>query len=404
LDKALMHFEMAYRNGSMSYGLHLMPPAIYYSHGLIALGRLDSAQKVLANLAPILATRTYSAIGYYYYKYDGELLKAKGDFKGYNHAMETFYAIKDSLTNILHYRAIQEVETRMRVHDKEQQIMRLNDENRAKQKALRQQWAALVVFILLSSLIIALLIAYARNQTLRKKQAEEIARQKEILQQSKIMEMQKQHRIEIMQGAIDAEENERHKIADQLHDEAGGMLALASLNISSTLEKGTLDAASLEKTEKAYEILTNVSSTIRNISHQLTPLVIEKYGFKKAIEDMAHSINLSGKLKIETVMVGFEDDSKYSIVLLNNLYRIVQELVHNILKHADAKHARVELVEHEKQISIIVEDDGIGMKDYRLSKGKGLESIQSKIAYLNGRMEIENKQEKGALVVMEIDL
>ena len=257
---------------------------------------------------------------------------------------------------------------------------------------------------MLSSLIIALLIAYARNQTLRKKQTEEIANQKEILQQSKMMEMQKQHRIEIMQGAIDAEENERHKIADQLHDEAGGMLALASLNISSTLEKGNLDKASLEKTEKAFEILTNVSSTIRNISHQLTPLVIEKYGFKKAIEDMAHSINLSGKLKIETVVLGFEDDSKLPIVLLNNLYRIVQELIHNILKHADAMHARVELVEHEKQISIMVEDDGIGMKDYRLSKGKGLESIQSKIAYLNGRMEIENKQDKGTLIVIEINL
>ena len=402
--EALHYFEAAYKNGNMAYGLHLMPPEIYYAHELILNNQSDSAEKLFMHLAPILKTRTYSAIGFYYYKYYSELMKAKGDNTGYNKAIETFYAIKDSLANINHYRAIQEVETRMRVHDKEQQISRLNDENMAKQKAIRQQWIAIIVFSTLAAIIIALLIAYARNQNHRKQQAEQIAKQNEILQQNKIVEMEKQHRIEVMQGAIDAEENERYKIADQLHDEAGGMLALASLNISSALEKGNQDGQSHEKIEKAHEILNSVSTTIREISHRLTPLVIEKYGFKKAIEDMAQSINLSGKLKVKTVIIGFEDDNKHPITLLNNLYRIVQELVHNILKHAQATNASIELVEHEQQISIMVEDDGVGIEDYKLSKGKGLDSIQSKIAYLNGNMEIEKKQSKGTLIVMEINV
>jgi len=318
--------------------------------------------------------------------------------------METFYAIKDSLANIIHYRAIQEVETRMRVHDKEQQISRLNDENKAKQKELRSERINLIIFTSLAAIIILLLLAYSRNQNHRKIQAQQIAKQNAILQQNKIVEMEKQHRIEVMQGAIDAEENERHKIADQLHDEAGSMLALASLNISSAIEKGKDDAQIEEKMLKAHEILSAVSSSIRDISHRLTPLVIEKYGFRKAIEDMDHAINLSQRLKLETVIIGFDADNKYPVSLLNNLYRIIQELVHNIIKHAHAVNARLELVEHEKHISVMVEDDGIGIEDYTLAKGKGLKAIQSKIAYLNGDMEIMKKTDNGTLIVIELNV
>ncbi len=404
LKDALQDYETAYKNGSMAYGLHLMPPEIYYAHELILNNKSDSAQKLFAQLSPILKTRTYSAIGFYYYKYYAELMKSKGNNPEYNKALETFYSIKDSLSNINRYRAIQEVETRMRVHDKEQQINQLNIENDAKKRELRQQWIGLIIFTSLAALIIALLVAYARNQNHRKLQAEQIAAQNEILQQNKIMEMQKQHRIDVMQGAIDAEENERHKIADQLHDEAGSMLALASLNISSVLEKGKDDSQSQQKIEKAHEILTSVSSSIRDISHRLTPLVIEKYGFKKAIEDMGHAVNLSQKIKLQTLIIGFDDDSKYPISLLNNLFRILQELVHNILKHAHASNAMLELVEHEHHISAVVEDDGIGIDDHALAKGKGLKTILSKITYLNGQVEIQKKKDKGTLIVIEINV
>jgi len=180
------------------------------------------------------------------------------------------------------------------------------------------------------------------------------------------------------------------------------MLALASLNISSALEKGSQDSQSEEKIQKAHEILSSVSSTIRDISHQLTPLVIEKYGFRKAIEDMDHTINLSQKLKLETVIIGFGDTGKYPPMLLHNLYRIIHELVHNILRHAVATNAMIELVEHEDHISVMVEDNGVGIADYAAAKGKGLGAIKSKIDYLKGKMEIMKKKENGTLIVLEI--
>lgn len=229
-----------------------------------------------------------------------------------------------------------------------------------------------------------------------------IARQKEVLQENRIEQMEKQHRIGIMQGAIDAEERERHKIADQLHDEVGGMLSLATLNLSATLEQGREDARSEEKLQKTQEILQSVATTIRDLSHQLTPLVIEKYGFRRAVEDMVYSINLSQKLAVEAVIIGFEETGHYPEPFLNNLYRMLQELLHNILKHARASCALLELVEHTGQVSIMVEDDGVGIDQDPAVKGKGLDTIRSKIAYLNGRIEIGRKKDKGTLIVIEL--
>ena len=374
---------------------HLIPPEIYYARMLIRLGQLDEAEKVLGKFNSLMTTRKYSAIGLNYYQCYSDFFKKKADYTSFNNALDTYYTIKDSLTNINRYRAIMEIETKMRVHDKENQIKQLDQENKIRQAELRRTRIFYGMLIGIALLIISLLAVILRNRTLR-------SRQQELLQKNKFEQREKEHRIEVMQGAIDAEENERHKIADQLHDETGSMLALASLNISSVIEKEEWNIQAAEKLAKAQEVVSSVSSSLRDISHRLTPLVIEKYGFKKAIEDLDYTINISGKLKLHTVIIGFEDSDKYPIGLLNNLYRIVQELLHNILKHAKAGNAMLELVEHENSISVMVEDDGIGIGDYTLAKGKGLNAIESKIAYLKGRMEINRKNDNGTLVVIEI--
>lgn len=400
--RALSYYKKAYQLAPTTHGLLVMPPSIYYAHGLILNNKLKEAALVLSELKEISKTRKYSAYGYYYYQYEAELLKALGDYPRYVQSISTFYLIKDSLANINHYRVIQEIEARVRLKDKVQQISYLNAENAARQKAIHQQQLYFISFAGLSVLVILLLFGYGRNQYLRKRQAEQIGLQNEKLQKNKLIQLEKKHQIEIMQGAIDAQENERHKIADQLHDEVGSLLTLASLTISSTLEKKELDIYAQQRLQKAGEIVNSLSVSIRDISHKLTPLVIEKYGFKHAIEDIAHTINLSDKLKLETIIVGFEDNQKYPVSFFINLYRIIQELVHNIVKHAHAKQAILELVEHKQHISVIVEDDGVGIEKTTALKGKGLDAIQSRIAYLKGTIEITNKKDHGTLITIEV--
>lgn len=393
-EKALHYYASALQKGN-TQSQHMIPPEIYYARALINNRQLEKAEQILSKFQNLKDIRKYTAIGLGYYKSYAELVKAKGDHAGYAETIETYYAIKDSLTNLNRYRAIKEVEAKVRIRDKEQQIARLNEESLARMIQMRRERIFYTILVGFSGLIILLLILYLRNRQVR-------SRQQQALQKSHLEQMEKQHRIEVMQGAIDAEENERRKIADELHDEVNSMLALATLNVSSTLEKGIENTQSEKKLQKTHEILTSVTTTIRDLSHRLTPLVIERYGFKKAIEDQADAINLSEKIKLQTVIVGFDDTRKYTSAFLNDLYRIVQELLHNILKHAHASNALLELVEHEKHLSVMVEDNGIGIAEDLSNKGKGLHTIQSKIAYLNGKIEINRKKENGSLIVIEI--
>ncbi|MDP4151537.1 MAG: ATP-binding protein [Bacteroidota bacterium] len=401
LDETVRDYEIAWRKGATE-GLHMVPSGIFYAHGLILARRLAEAERVLGQLRQDLPVRTYSAFGYYYYKDYAELLKAKGDLAGYAKALELFYSINDSLTNLNHYRAIEEIGARVRLRDKERQIADLNQESLVRQRNARRERTYFIIFLSLSLLVLLLLIAYAYTLYQRRRQSEQLARQKERLRENQILEMEKQHRIDVMQGAMNAGETERRKIADRLHDEVGSLLSLATLNISSTLEKGREDKQSDEKLEKAQSILSSVSTTIRDISHQLTPLIIEKYGLRKAVEELADTVNLSGKLRLRALIVGFDGKPGYPASFLHELYRILQELVHNILKHAEAGQATLELVEHPEQVSVMVEDDGVGISENVDAKGKGLGAIRSKIAYFQGQIEITRKKDRGTLIVIEL--
>ena len=369
-DSALHYYSVAYRTGGME-GLHLMPSEIYYARALIRAGRLGDASRVLDSVRQGLPGRLYTAYGYYYYEQYAGLLKAKGDLNGYGKALEQYYAIKDSLADLNHYRAIEEIEARVRLRDKERQIDRLNEEQLERAHNQRLERIYIGIVAALGILSVALFVYVLKRR----------------------------HRIEVMQGAMDAEQRERYKIADQLHDEVGGLLSLTTLNLSSALEKGQNGGPQLQK---AQETLVAASATVREISHRLTPLVIEKYGFRVAMEDLAGSVNVSGKLVLELVMVGFEDTSGYPEGLLNEIYRMVQELIQNILRHAQATQALVQLVEHPGAISILVEDDGVGMGQQAMPAGRGLDTIRRKIAYLKGRIGIDAKNEKGTLIMIEI--
>lgn len=392
-ERALHYYASALQKGN-TQSQHMIPPEIYYARMLIKTGNINEAEKVLSKFQTIKETRKYSAIGLNYYHDYAELLSRKNDNNGYVQALKTYYSIKDSLTNLNRYRAIQQMQATVLLQNREQQIAYLHHESAERTKQARRERLFYILLIALAGAIILLLVMYLRNRQIR-------SRQQQALQQNKLDQMEKQRDIELMQSMMQAEENERHKIADQLHNEVNAMLALAQLNVSSAIENSG-DEQATKKLSKAHEAISTVSSTIRDLSHRLTPLIIEKFGFRKAIEDMAEAINISEKIKVETVIVGFEDQARHPVPLQNDIYRIIQELLHNILKHSVATSATIQVVEHENNISIIVEDNGIGIDEGNKLKGKGLDAIRSKVTFLKGHVEISRKKEGGTLVVMEI--
>ena len=203
---------------------------------------------------------------------------------------------------------------------------------------------------------------------------------------------------------IETQETERRKIADQLHDDVGSMLSLAILQISSVMDNNNSQDKAKINLEKSMKVLGTVSDTIRNMSHSLTPLAIEKYGFRNAVVDLIASINLAKKIQVEYIILGFENPKNYKSNLLNDLYRIIVELITNVIKHSEASHCLIQLIEHEDILSVLIEDNGKGMQnDLVVTKsGMGLNNIKSRIEYFNGRIEVSEKIEGGTLVNIEI--
>lgn len=211
---------------------------------------------------------------------------------------------------------------------------------------------------------------------------------------------------ELTERIITTQETERRKIADQLHDDVGSMLSLAILQISTVIDKDKSQDNSNINLEKSMKVLCSVSDTIRNMSHTLTPLAIEKYGFKNAIIDLATSINLTNKIHVEYVILGFENTENYTSNFLNDMYRVVQELLNNMMKHSEASHCLIQLIEHDDALSILIEDNGKGLKNDQLKtkSGLGLNNIKSRVEYFKGQIEFTEKAEGGTLINIEIPL
>ncbi|MDN4166013.1 7TM diverse intracellular signaling domain-containing protein [Cytophagales bacterium LB-30] len=225
--------------------------------------------------------------------------------------------------------------------------------------------------------------------------------EKEVLQ---VAIHQKQQ--EVVQQVFEAQEKERKSIADQLHDEVGSMLSVVNLSLSSIQEKqAKWPSEETHTLGQAREVLQQAADMVRNLSHVLTPIAIEKYGFARAVENLVNSINASGKIKIELTLIGFEQVDAYSGLLWNDVYRCLQELLNNVIKHSGASHAYVEVIEHEDAINLMVEDNGRGFASDK-PLGYGLQNLQSKVSFHHGVMEYQNQAapESGVLVVIEIPL
>lgn len=222
-------------------------------------------------------------------------------------------------------------------------------------------------------------------------------------EQEQLLRALHQQQKDLTHRIVVSQEEERQLVAEKLHDEVGSMLSVARLNLSSVIEKAPfIDEHNRQRLLKTGEVLDNTAALIRQMSHSLMPVAMEHYGMKKAIEDFIHGINIADKLYVELVIIGFEDTSKYTMAFQVNLYRIIQELLNNTIKHAAATNALLQLIEHPQVISLMIEDNGKGIHTTNIQQGKGIASLKSKIEYITGEIQIEQGTDNGTLIVISI--
>ena len=163
-----------------------------------------------------------------------------------------------------------------------------------------------------------------------------------------------------------------------------------------------MDAESVTSFEKSILQLDNTIAELRKVAHNLMPEALVKFGLKNAILDFCNSMQLSSKTKIIFEQLGTER-------LLSNtadlyIYRIVQELINNAIKHADADQILVQLTKTNDKVLLTVEDDGKGFNTelIRSAKGIGLKNIQQRVDYLKGKIDIASQAAEGTSVNIEL--
>lgn len=242
----------------------------------------------------------------------------------------------------------------------------------------------------LALLLAGLFILWQRN-----------SKHKQRLQQEQINSFDQKMQIANLNATIEGVEHERKRIAAELHDGIGGLLSAAKINFELVKEKYHL--ADKEDYNDSIVLLSNAASELRKTAHNMMPEMLIQQGLTKAIELYCNSTSNNSNLQIQFQTAGeiLELSPNFELAI----YRIVQELVHNIIKHAYATKAMIQIGFSNNIVDITVEDDGIGMPEHVIEKGNGgigLGSIQNRLKAINGTMHIQNLTDGGTGIYIEI--
>jgi signal transduction histidine kinase len=230
-------------------------------------------------------------------------------------------------------------------------------------------------------------------------------RQKQKLQQLRIDELETQQQLLAAEAVMKGEEQERTRLAKDLHDGLGGMLS--GIKYSFQTMKGNLimTPENQQAFERSMDMLDSSIKEMRRVAHNMMPEALVKFGLDTAMKDFCDDINRSGALRVVYQSLGM-DLIQVEQTTAIAVYRIVQELLNNTMKHAAAKTAIVQLSRTDTGINITVEDDGKGFDPVILSqvKGIGWSNIQSRVEYLKGKMDVRSTPGNGTSVNIEFNL
>ncbi|MEJ8843516.1 sensor histidine kinase [Lacibacter sp. H375] len=230
-------------------------------------------------------------------------------------------------------------------------------------------------------------------------------KQKQNLQQQRINELETEKQLAATEAVLKGEEQERTRLAKDLHDGLGGMLS--GIKYSMNTMKGNLIMTpdNAQAFERSMDMLDSSIKEMRRVAHNLMPEALVKFGLDTALKDFCKDIHQSGALNVSYQSVGMEGKAPDQTTAIT-VFRIVQELLNNTLKHAAAKNAIVQLNRTDDQLSVTVEDDGKGFNTAVLehNRGIGWDNIQNRVDFMKGKLDVKSGEGKGTSVHIEINV
>ena len=283
--------------------------------------------------------------------------------------------------------------------EKEKAIENLETENEEGLAKLQQSQRLLIALGAL--LFVGVLAVYyiIRYYNQRGKTRSLITQQREELDRQRIMKLQNDLRIQSLEAMMNGQELERSRIANDLHDSLGGLLSTLKLQYDSLqLDHKKLSAD--QSYQKIYELIDHACGEVRDISRNLKPASLEKIGLSAALNDLINRYSANGNPEIflhtNRIDTGLSNEKKLHV------YRIIQELLNNAIKHSEASELDIQLSQQNKELFVKVEDNGKGFDEEKVKKGLGLENIKSRVNMLKGDLEWESSPDRGTSVMIHI--
>ncbi|HZY82854.1 MAG TPA: sensor histidine kinase [Cyclobacteriaceae bacterium] len=312
--------------------------------------------------------------------------EALNDYKNAYKYQEEGYKLKDSLFNIERTKVIQDMEAKYETEKKNQTIAMLDQENKTKQ-AMISGLASTVVL-----LVIVFFLWRNRNQQ----------RHAAIMHEQKVRLREAQ-----INAVIESQETERRRFATDLHDGMGQLISALQMNISSLRGLNTFEKRD-QLFESSEQLLNEAHDEIRNIAFNLMPPVLVKEGLVPAVQELARKINKNGKIKAE--MSVFDVNDRLTQVAEISLYRVIQELLSNIIKYSKATNVTISFTGYENELVLTIDDDGNGydLKAFQESKeGNGWRNVNSRISLIKGSIEIDtqlNRRNSTVIITIPVEV
>lgn len=303
--------------------------------------------------------------------------------------MKKSSTLNDSLQGKKLLEKMNELEILHETSQKQKTINQLKQEKKeneliAKNKNLR-------ITVLAIALGLSLIIAFLIYLTYRKEQ--KLSRQIRISHQQDLLHMENERKYEATKAVLQGEEQERQRIAQDLHDSMGGMLANIRMLISSE-EPSTKEKEVVKKIDQSI-------SEMRRISRNLMPETLKNLGLEIALKELCESMS-HPSLSIQFEAFDISDAVPFDTQLA--LYRIAQESISNVIKYAQAQHVIVQISQHENTLSLTVEDDGIGFNLSEVSYGLGIKNIKNRAQLIGGTVDLISETGSGTTITVECQI
>lgn len=297
-----------------------------------------------------------------------------------------YATLNEEIFNEKRSKQINEMQVKYETEKRLQQILLLTKENELKkieQKNQRIIFLASIALLLIAG--VAFYIFYKNKK------------QKEI-DNAVIYEKEQRSK-----AIIEAEEKERMRIARDLHDGVAQTMTAAKMQLEHFIESSQTPISIHTSLKNAFDLLVDSAKEVRSISHSMIPNALIKSGLVAAVRDFVNRMGTE-KLKINLVVLGLNERLPENIETV--IYRVLQELINNIIKHAQANEVTIQLIRESNEFMLMVEDNGKGfdLEKTMQQQGIGLKNITSRVEYLNGQVNYDTAVGKGTTVIIEIPL